>query len=161
MSGKKDAINNSDNKPRLSLIPKEALFELGKALTHGEQRYGTHNYREGIKISYLLDAAFRHLSQFNEGENIDEQSQTNHLGNVMANCAMALYMLNNMSSFDDRFKISTSSIKEEDIWVNEKDETAMVELETGDTIVYPDGKEFKVSTEGTFPIHPKGSVRWG
>lgn len=105
MAGKKDAIGNKQ-KPRLSLIPKSALWELGGALTYGEDHYGTHNWRQGIKVSYLLDAAIRHIFQFSEGEDIDGPSQNNHLGNAMANLAMAIEMVKNKPEFDDRFKPS-------------------------------------------------------
>lgn len=103
MAGKKDAIGDL-NKPRLSLIPKEALWALGGALTHGETRYGKENWKLGIKISYLLDSALRHISQFNSGEDIDQQSNNYHLGNAMANLSMAIWMCQHKPDFDDRWK---------------------------------------------------------
>lgn len=103
MAGKKDAIGDL-NKPRLSLIPKEALWALGGALTHGETRYGKENWKLGIKISYLLDSALRHISQFNSGEDIDQQSNNHHLGNAMANLSMAIWMCQHKPDFDDRWK---------------------------------------------------------
>mgnify|MGYP003392956025 CR=1 FL=1 len=103
LSGNKDAIGDM-NKPRLSLIPKEALWALGKALTYGEMHYGTHNWRNGLKISYLIDGALRHIHQFNDGEDIDEKSKNKHLGNAMANLAMAIQLLEDRPDLDDRFK---------------------------------------------------------
>jgi hypothetical protein len=102
LQGKKDAIGN-DDKPRLSLIPKEALWELGKALTYGEKHYGTHNWRKGIKLSFLLDAAMRHITQFADGEDIDV-SKVHHLGCSMANLAFAITLHKLMPSCDDRNK---------------------------------------------------------
>lgn len=104
--GKKDAIGDIE-KPRLSLIPKEALWALGRALTYGEMHYGTHNWRNGIKISYLIDGALRHIHQFNDGEDIDEKSKNIHLGNAMANLAMAIQLLKDHPELDDRFKNET------------------------------------------------------
>lgn len=101
--GKKDAIGDP-NKPRLSLIPIEALWALGGALTYGEKHYGSHNWRAGIKISILLDAALRHINEFADGEDIDQKSQNHHLGNAMANLAMAISTLANKPEFDDRYK---------------------------------------------------------
>lgn len=103
MSGKKDAIGDL-SKPRLSLIPKTALWALGGALTYGESHYGTHNWRKGIKISYLLDAALRHINEFNDGEDIDKKSKNHHLGNAMANLAMAIELYYTNKEMDDRFK---------------------------------------------------------
>jgi hypothetical protein len=101
--GKKDAIGDM-SKPRLSLIPQKALWALGGALTYGEKHYGAHNWRSGIKISYLLDAALRHINEFNAGENIDQKSQNHHLGNAMANLAMAIELSETRPYLDDRFK---------------------------------------------------------
>lgn len=101
--GKKDAIGDL-NKPRLSLIPQKALWALGGALTYGEKHYGTHNWRSGIKVSYLLDAALRHINEFNAGENIDQKSQNHHLGNAMANLAMAIELSETNPELDDRYK---------------------------------------------------------
>lgn len=102
-TGKKDAIGDP-NKPRLSLIPQKALWALGGALTYGEKHYGTHNWRKGIKVSFLLDAALRHINEFNNGENIDKKSQNHHLGNAMANLAMAIELSETNPEMDDRFK---------------------------------------------------------
>lgn len=101
--GNKDAIGDT-SKPRLSLIPKSALWALGGALTYGEKHYGTHNWRKGIPVSVLLDAALRHINEFNAGENIDQKSQNPHLGNAMANLAMAIELLQTNPDMDDRFK---------------------------------------------------------
>lgn len=164
MSGKKDAINDKENKPRLSLIPSEALLEMGKALTHGETRYGTHNFKEGIKISYLLDAALRHILQFNEGEDVDVQSGANHLGNAMANCAIALHMLQNKPSFDDRYKKDNMvAVIDPYDKMNTKDTSwvvtvsDMIFLTKGNIVRRADGSALNISADGTFPVK-KGDV---
>jgi hypothetical protein len=111
MSGKKDAIGDF-NKPRLSLIPREALWELGKALTYGEEHYGTHNWRDGIKVSYLTDAAMRHIIRFLDGEDIDENG-AHHLGCAMASLSMAISTTINNPKYDDRFKGEDSEKRNE------------------------------------------------
>lgn len=99
---KKDSIG-AHNKPRLSLIPKSALWALGGALTHGEVRYGTNNWRKGLPVTFLCDSAIRHILQFLDGENIDKQSQNPHLGNAMANLSMAIEMIESIPEMDDRY----------------------------------------------------------
>ena len=101
--GKKDAIGNR-KKPRLSLIPIEALWALGDALTYGEQHYGTNNWRAGLPITVLLDAAMRHISQFANGETHDKDSGCHHLGSAMANLSFAIWMTIFKPNFDDRYK---------------------------------------------------------
>lgn len=106
---KKDSIGDI-NKPRLSLIPKSALWALGGALTHGEVRYGTNNWRNGIPITYLCDSAIRHILQFLDGEDIDLQSNNPHLGNALANLSMTIEILQTKPEMDDRWKKSKGVI---------------------------------------------------
>lgn len=134
MGGKKNAIGDT-NKPRLSLIPKEALWSMGRALSHGEIKYGTHNWREGIKISYLLDAALRHIIQFNDGEDIDKDSNNHHLGNAMADLAMALELLHTNPELDDRHKRDGNLVKLEDGTTVIEKGSKVVELPGGTFIV--------------------------
>lgn len=103
MTGSKDAIGNPE-KPRLSLIPKVALWALGKALAYGEKHYGQYNFKKGIPVSILCDSALRHIHQFMDGEDMDVESQNLHLGNAMANLAMAIDMMENKKECDDRYK---------------------------------------------------------
>lgn len=91
-------------KPDLSLIPKDALWEMAKAFSYGANKYGRHNYREGIEISRLIAAAIRHITQYNEGEDLDPETRALHLGNGMAALAMAIYMHYNRPEMDDRYK---------------------------------------------------------
>lgn len=152
MSGKKDAINDP-NKPRLSLIPKEAIWSMANALTWGAKNYGANNFKKGIKISYLLDGALRHINEFNAGENIDARSDNNHLGNAMANLAIALYMFENKPEYDDRFK----DVKEENNAPMDREYTTRpltepIFLRAGMVIVHEDGHRMTVASDGTFFI---------
>lgn len=96
-------------KPRLSLIPKAALYECAAAMTAGADRYGLHNYRKGLPVHALLDGALRHIAQFADGEDRDEETKSHHLGNAMANLAMAIWMHENKPELDDRFRKSIRS----------------------------------------------------
>lgn len=102
--GIKEAIGKHMEKPRLSLIPKEILWEMGKAFGHGEFKYGTNNYKLGIPITYSLDGAMRHIQQFLDGENFDSETKVHHLGAAATNLAMAVWMYYNKPELDDRFK---------------------------------------------------------
>lgn len=93
-----------NNKPQVSLIPSEAIIEMAKAFTYGAQKYSAHNFKLGIKYSRLIDAALRHLLAFNSGEDIDSESNNNHLGHALASMAMLTYMYHNRTDLDDRYK---------------------------------------------------------
>lgn len=96
--------DNKLEKPALAYIPKAALWAEGQAFAYGEQKYGSWNYKHGIKVSRTCAAAMRHIVQFLDGENIDKESKAHHLGAARANLAMALDALENRPEFDDRFK---------------------------------------------------------
>lgn len=95
---------NDQAKPDLSLIPTDALWDIGRAFTYGKDKYGRHNFREGIEVSRLLAAAMRHITQYNEGEDIDEESGNNHLGHAGAAICMAIFMHYNKPEMDNRWK---------------------------------------------------------
>jgi len=92
-------------KPRISLIPSDALNETAKAFGFGASKYGDHNFRSGIAISRLLDAAYRHITAFKEGEDLDPESGNTHLGHALASLSMATFMYFRRPDFDDRWKL--------------------------------------------------------
>lgn len=94
-----------NTKPKLSIVPKSAMFEMAKAFTYGQVKHGKHNFKENnTPLTEILDAGLRHIYQFLDGEDYDEESQVLHLGNAMANLAMAIDMYYNRKNMDDRYK---------------------------------------------------------
>jgi len=74
----------------MSLLPWVVIWELSSVMLEGARKYGGHNYRvAGVRNSVYTDAAFRHLTQFLEGEDIDPESDCPHLVKAMA-CLMIL-----------------------------------------------------------------------
>ena len=94
---------NDSEKPAISLIPAEALWGMAKAFTYGAKKYGSHNFKAGIQYSRLADAAYRHLSAFMGGENIDQESGNSHLYHCLASVAMLVFMAEKRPSMDDRY----------------------------------------------------------
>lgn len=90
-------------KPRLSLIPKEAIWAAARGFTYGEKKYGTHNFREGIKYSRLSDATMRHLTAWLEGEELDPESGNSHLDHALASLSMLTFMSVHKPDMDDRW----------------------------------------------------------
>lgn len=95
-------VKFDNSKPDLTDIPMDAMWEMGKAFTYGQKKYGKNNYRNGMLVSRLLAAATRHIYQHLDGETIDPEAQSMHLGNAMASIAMAIYTLKNKPELDDR-----------------------------------------------------------
>lgn len=79
----KDALGCK--KPPMSTVPGPVLYELGAAMLEGACKYGRHNYRViGVRASIYFDAAFRHLMDWWEGEDLDPDSGLPHLAKAMA-----------------------------------------------------------------------------
>lgn len=100
----KGGTKNDGAKPDLTLIPREAIEEMGKALTFGAKKYSRYNFREGMDISRPIAASLRHIYQFLDGEDVDEETNCVHLGNAMAGLAMALWLYKNRPDCDNRYK---------------------------------------------------------
>jgi len=74
-------------KPKLSLIPPEALMALGRVLTMGAEKYGARNWEQGLEADRLIDAMLRHLVAWQFGEGTDPESGESHLAHVLCNAA--------------------------------------------------------------------------
>lgn len=78
------AVRDTDNgKPRMDLIPPEALEALGHVLAEGAKHYGIRNWEKGIPLSSFVASAERHRCKVMRGEH-DEDHDRRWLWNVMA-----------------------------------------------------------------------------
>lgn len=102
-----EGLKYDDGKPSMALLPSKPLLEIAKVLDHGRSKYSAHNWRKGIDYSRLYSATQRHLSSWNEGEDIDSESLVNHLAHAACDILFLLeFELNRevYSKFDDRYK---------------------------------------------------------
>lgn len=114
------ATKYDGGKPRMSLVDPYALTEFAKALTFGEKKYGTHNWRKGFRYSRLLDGAMRHINAFNDGEDLDPESGLSHLAHAMCNLMFLLKNTQTHPELDDRH----NSISEADVVPEQVPETS-------------------------------------
>lgn len=87
---KTGAIKNDALKPRMSLVPQLAKIEVAKVMTYGAEKYSEYNWMDGFDWTILTDAAERHITAFNCGEDVDAESGLHHLAHA-ACCVMMLY----------------------------------------------------------------------
>lgn len=102
-----EGVKFDEGKPSMSLLPSKPLVEVAKVLDYGKRKYAAHNWRQGIDYSRLYSATQRHLSSWNENEDIDDESKLNHLAHAACDILFLLeYELNKQkySKFDDRYK---------------------------------------------------------
>lgn len=81
-SNPKDAVGIK--KVPFSTVSARVVAELGLAMMEGALKYSRHNYRKaGVRASVYYDAAFRHLTAWWEGQDIDPDSGLSHLTKAM------------------------------------------------------------------------------
>ena len=79
-------------KPRYDLLPFDALDDVAAVLAYGAKKYADRNWERGLAWGRLSGALMRHLSQFHQGQLVDEESGLPHLAH-MACCALMLHGL--------------------------------------------------------------------
>lgn len=96
-------VKYDQDKPRLDLIPNEALVELGKVLEYGCKKYSAGNWAKGIHYSRLIAATLRHVSAYNGGEDTDKESGLSHISHALCNLAFLCHHIANKPDLDDRW----------------------------------------------------------
>lgn len=79
----KDAVGIK--KAPFSTVSAAVIAEIGIAMLEGARKYGRHNYRiSSVRYSVYYDAAFRHLTSWWEGQDIDPDSGLSHITKALA-----------------------------------------------------------------------------
>jgi hypothetical protein len=87
----------------LMYLPLPAKIEVNRALEDGAKKYGKANWREtGVSTTVYLNAAMRHMDQYNEGQERAEDSNVHNLGHAMACLAIIIDAAANGKLIDDR-----------------------------------------------------------
>ena len=86
-------VKRDEGKPRVSLIPPEAIIEIAKVLTHGGAKYGDRNWEQGMDWSRPYDAMQRHMLAFWSGQDNDPETGLPHLAHA---CCSAMFLLTYM-----------------------------------------------------------------
>lgn len=85
----KDSIGAT--KVPVTLVPPAAIIYCAMALRDGARKYGAYNWRKAAVImSIYLEALLRHAMCVQDGEDVAEDSLCDHLGHVIACCAIIL-----------------------------------------------------------------------
>ena len=95
-----------DLKAPLHLLPTYSMRQTAHVLSLGAEKYGVYNWREsgGVKATTYSSAIMRHLFQYMDGEDIDEESGKSHLAHIMATCAILMDADRVGELLDDRHK---------------------------------------------------------
>lgn len=87
----------------LMYLPLPARIAVNQALEDGAKKYGKANWRAtGVSASVYLNAAARHIDQYNEGQQFASDSGVHNLGHAMACMAIIIDAEANGKLIDDR-----------------------------------------------------------
>lgn len=90
-------------KVSITKVPATALAHCAHAMMNGADKYGAYNWRDkAVYASIYVDACFRHLTAWFEGEEIATDSKVHHLGHAMACLAIILDAKETGNLIDDR-----------------------------------------------------------
>jgi len=93
------------DKPRVDLIPGDAMIEIAKVYTFGAKKYSDRNWEKGMHWSRMIGSLLRHTFKFMMGENIDEESGLLHSSMIAWNAiGLLTYQLRGIGE-DDRHKL--------------------------------------------------------
>lgn len=96
---------------QLASVPPAGLRQLGEVCGMGARKYDLHNYRKGYEISKSLNALYRHVLEFQEGVDADEESGLNPLAHAAWHCLNVIQTLQDHPQFDDRYKPDSEIIE--------------------------------------------------
>ena len=91
-------------KPRVDLIPADAVLEIGNVFGWGATKYLEHNWCKGMSWSRVLASAERHLLAIKSGEDFDKESELTHAGHLAWNAIVLISYFKRGVGTDDRFK---------------------------------------------------------
>lgn len=100
-SNPKDLIGNT--KVAITRFPAIGTIMGAHAMMDGADKYGPYNWREKDVVAHIyIDAAYRHLMDWFEGQEIADDSKVHHLGHAIACCAILLDAQAQGNLIDDR-----------------------------------------------------------
>ena len=101
---KDEAVKHDQGKPRMSLVPPNALEQVAKAMSDGAVKYSDDNYlKGGFSHRRLIDAALRHINAHLQGFDMDISGNT-HLSHAAASILMLMEAIKLGKITDDRYK---------------------------------------------------------
>ena len=84
-----------NGKPRWSLLPMQEVEDIVKVLTTGAKKYSDGNWMHVRPTSRYIDALYRHLSAWLDGEANDQEDGHSHLAHATCNLLFLMWFDNN------------------------------------------------------------------
>lgn len=99
--GRKD----DKEKPRMELISAIATLKKAQVYTFGANKYGENNWRAGLKWTRVLGALKRHITAFEQGEDLDPETSLSHMAHAACCVDFLLEYEDTHRDLDDRYRV--------------------------------------------------------
>lgn len=106
------ALRFNKGKFLMSLVPTSLIRYTAAGLTYGAIKYEKDNWRKGFAYRDLLDSLKRHLSDFEDGKDFDEESGLPSLSLVATNLAFLIEHWDKSLGQDDRVIVGQGRVLE-------------------------------------------------
>jgi len=96
-------LKHFDNgKPRVDLIPGIVLMAIGMVMGFGAKKYGDNNWKKGTTWKTYYASTLRHLYAWEDGEDIDPDSNLPHLSHALCDIIYLLWYYLKRVGVDNR-----------------------------------------------------------
>lgn len=84
-----DQNAKADNgKPKLTLVPRQIIFDIAKIREYGNKKYGDPNNWKTVEVERYRDAMMRHMMAYlDDPQGVDEESGLPHIAHLACNIA--------------------------------------------------------------------------
>lgn len=83
-----DMAKADSGKPKLSLVPRQIIFDISKVREYGNEKYGSAENWKQVEPERYRDAAFRHfMAYLDDPQGVDAESGLPHLSHLACNIA--------------------------------------------------------------------------
>lgn len=108
-----DFRKDDQGKPRMSLVPSEAVRGAAYVMSYGAVKYADHNWRQPTYWTRFWDAADRHMRAWLEGEDFDESGLPT-IDHAVCSLMMLSASIKRGIGVDDRYKGSDDGDRQRD-----------------------------------------------
>jgi len=97
-----EGLRFNKGKIRHDLLEPYAINELAKVFTKGAEKYAPKNWEKGMDWSKVLASLKRHVNAFEQGEDVDKESECYHMAHAAWNALALVSYYKYAPQFDDR-----------------------------------------------------------